>query len=70
MIRCPYCKSTHVYVVAGWSKLDGSVTRRRTCLDCNRKFNSSEVYVPDEYIATNKSLVAAYSEMIRDKELK
>ena len=44
---CPECSSEGIYVVDTMPGTDNNVYRRRKCLDCNTKFHTVEIVIPD-----------------------
>ena len=52
-MKCPYCNSENNYVTDTRTK-NGEYKRRRKCLCCGKRFNTIEVYVPDEIVKSKK----------------
>ena len=50
-LKCPYCQEIHTTLSLDTNtKSDGSISRRRHCLNCQERFNTTEQYADDSCI--------------------
>lgn len=42
-MKCPNCSSSDVYIVDTRRKVEGRVSRRRACMSCDYRWNTTEV---------------------------
>ena len=63
-MKCPYCKSEQIKVTETRRK-NGEYKRTRKCLNCNRLFKTTEIYVPEEIISEKK--VGEYIDKYKSK---